>query len=120
MNCNICLEELTGRWLWRARGVRCMYCVDGAICSGCVPKYCPRGFSYTKLLNKCKCPVCRQVNWKWIKDEILICMFEDIHNKREWARARRHTDRKDKLYDIVINNCPDYDVEEWRSWRDDG
>ena len=47
-------------------------------------------------------------------------MFEDIHNKREWDRARRHTDRKHKLYDIVINNCPDYDVEEWRSWRDDG
>jgi hypothetical protein len=104
--CNICLEEITGEY------DKCIYCVDGAICNDCILKYCPAGFSTTDNLNECKCPVCRLVNWKWIKDEMLMCMFEEIYNDDNY-----HTDRKQKLYDIVINNSPDYDVEHWRRWQ---
>jgi hypothetical protein len=75
MNCPICLEELKGRG-----DVKCNLCVDGAICEDCIIEYCPSGFSYTSNLDKCKCPVCRQVNWKWIKDEMLLNMIDDIYD----------------------------------------
>lgn len=95
MNCPICLEELKGRG-----NVKCNLCVDGAICYDCVIEYCPSGFAYTSNLNECKCPVCRQVIWKWIKDEILFCMFDQIDMGNDfWG---------DKLYKLVIHNCPDY------------
>ena len=100
MNCPICLEELKGRG-----DVKCNLCVDGAICRTCVIQYCPSGFSTTSNLNECKCPVCRQVNWKWIKNEMLLCMFDQIDNDL-WG---------DKLYKLVVHNCPLYCDEEFNA-----
>lgn len=57
---------------------KCSFCHDGGFCMDCVSHISPQGFAYSGDDSETKCPCCRQKNFKWIYDEMLSMMVEDI------------------------------------------
>jgi trehalose-6-phosphate synthase len=75
MTCPICLEE-------KELHYKCDTCADGGFCNDCGYKVSASGFSFAPNLNttrrEIKCPCCRTENWKWVWDEFVGMMEDDI------------------------------------------
>ena len=94
MTCPICLRNKIG--------YKCNDCLDGGVCRECYASYCPPGWCYTTNKDETKCPVCRQIQYKWIYSECVEqivddCVFRGYNYK--------------PVMDILIRNVGDEDEE---------
>jgi len=82
---------------------KCNDCLDGGVCGECYASYCPSGWSYTTNKDETKCPVCRQIQYKWIYSECVEqivddCVYQGYNYK--------------PVMDILIRNVCDEEQEE--------
>lgn len=97
MSCPICLTNEIR--------YKCNDCVEGGICHECSATYCPSGWSYTTNKNEIKCPVCRQIQYKWIYSECVYMMVYDV------GEESYHFQNLD-VYKIIERNICDHEREE--------
>ena len=98
MTCPICLTNEIR--------YKCNDCVDGGVCHECSASYCSSGWSYTTNLNECKCPVCRQTQYKWIYSECVYMMVYDVADELQRRRETRD------VYKIIERNICDPEREQ--------
>lgn len=110
MNCCICLMEQQGKYIQNPNNhYRCPTCVDGLVCSVCLPDFDPTGVVQLvfmdEIIDTIRCPCCRALNWKYYYDCFVSHFdYETGYEAPEFITDIWRTGKNDKVMEILMRN----------------
>ena len=85
MECCICYKSFSGKEMTESvypRYRTCLTCNEGVMCRKCGTKHVfPDGDEDITPVYKCKCPICRQIQYKWVLDDCIRLMLDLLYFK---------------------------------------
>lgn len=97
MTCPICLTNEIK--------YKCNDCVDGGVCYDCSASYCSSGWSCTINKDETKCPVCRQIQYKWIYSECVnMIVYDCVYDSYDCKPVMNILTRN-----VMANDSPDFE-----------
>ena len=108
MTCCICLTEETDKYVKNpVNHYRCPTCVDGLVCSTCIPEFDPRGVVWVGFMDEVidiiRCPCCRALNWKYYYDCFVSHYDYDTGSELDCINVFS-TCKNDKVLEILTKN----------------